>query len=92
MNESELIDHMSAEYGCTKVDAEKAINMLTGSVTHALSKGQEITLVGFGTFSASKLAAREGRNPQTGATIKVAARIQPRFKAGKSLKDACNEK
>jgi len=91
MNKSELIDHISQEHGCTKADAERAINMFTGSVTSALGKGEEITLVGFGTFYASKVAAREGRNPKTGAALKIAARVQPKFRAGKALKDACNK-
>ena len=92
MNKGELIDHMAKEYGCTKADAERAVNMFTGSITHALSTGQDVALVGFGTFSASKVAAREGRNPQTGAPMKIAARIRPGFSAGKGLKDACNKK
>ncbi len=92
MNKSELIDHISQEHGCTKADAERAVNMFTGSVTSALGKGEEIALVGFGTFYASKVAAREGRNPKTGAPLKIAARTQPKFRAGKALKDACNKK
>ena len=90
MNKSELIDHIAQEHGCTKADAERAVNMFTGSVTSALGKGEEIALVGFGTFYASKVAAREGRNPKTGAALKIAARTQPKFRAGKTLKDACN--
>jgi len=90
MNKSELIDHIAQEHGCTKADAERAINMFTCSVTSVLGKGQEITLVGFGTFYASKVAARNGRNPKTGAALKIAARVQPKFRAGKALRDACN--
>lgn len=90
MNKSALIDHISQEHGCTKVEAEKAINMFTGSISSALAKGEEITLVGFGTFYASKVEARDGRNPQTGAALKIASYTQPKFRAGKTLKDACN--
>ncbi len=90
MNKSELIDHISQEHGCTKADAERAVNMFTSSVTSALGKGEEIALVGFGTFYSSKVEARDGRNPKTGATLKIAARTQPKFRAGKALKDACN--
>jgi DNA-binding protein HU-beta len=92
MNKSELIDHISQEHGCTKADAERAVNMFTSSITSSLKKGEEIALVGFGTFYTSKAAAREGRNPKTGAALKIAARIQPKFRAGKTLKDACNNK
>lgn len=90
MHKNEFIDHMSAEHGTTKVDAEKAINMFTSSISTALAKGEEITFVGFGSFYASKVAARNGRNPKTGETIKIAAHTQPKFRAGKKLKEACN--
>ena len=90
MNKSELINHISEEHSCTKVDADKAINMFTSSISSALAKGEEIALVGFGTFYASKVAEREGRNPKTGEALKIAARTQPKFRAGKALKEACN--
>ena len=90
MNKSELIDHVAQEHSCTKVDAERAINMFTSSISTLLSKGEEIALVGFGAFYVTKAAARDGRNPKTGAKLKIAARAQPKFRAGKTLKDACN--
>lgn len=90
MNKAEFIDHISEEHGCTKADSERAINMFTSSVTSAMQKGQEVVLVGFGSFYLSKAEAREGRNPKTGEAIKIAARIQPKFSAGKKLKEACN--
>jgi len=92
MNKSELIDHIAKEHDCSKVDAEKTIKMFTQSVTTILGGGQEVTLVGFGTFSTSKVEERAGRNPKTGAAITIPARMQPKFSAGKSLKDACNGK
>ena len=92
MHKSELIEHISAEHGCTKVEAEKVINMFTTSITSALSKGQEINLIGFGKFYSSKIAARSGRNPKTGEALNIPAYIQPKFSAGKSLKDTCNDK
>jgi DNA-binding protein HU-beta len=90
MNKGDFIGLIADKYGCSKVEAEKVINLFTDSVTDALSKGNEVTLVGFGSFSVNKVAARNGRNPQTGATIKIAAYNQPKFKAGKTFKDAVN--
>ena len=92
MNKSELIDHIAESYSYTKVEAEKVINTFTGAVTSALAKGEEVALIGFGNFSTSKVEAREGRNPKTGEPLTIAARIQPKFSAGKGLKDACNQK
>ena len=90
MNKSQFITHISEQHSCTKIEAEKVIDMFVSSVTDALGKGEEISLVGFGNFSVSKIAAREGRTPRTGAALKIAAYNQPKFKAGQKLKDAVN--
>lgn len=88
MTKGELIDKIAAKAGLTKVAAEKALNAFTSTVTDALKKGDKVALVGFGTFSTVKRAARKGRNPQTGKEIKIKASTAPKFKAGKSLKDS----
>lgn len=88
MNKSELVAAMAENASLSKKDAEAALNAFTDVVAEALKKGDKITLVGFGTFEVRERAAREGRNPQTGATIKIAASKIPAFKAGKALKDA----
>lgn len=88
MTKAELIDSISKKAGLTKVDAEKAVNAFTASITDALKKGDKVTLVGFGTFSTVKRAARTGRNPQTGKEIKIKASTAPKFKAGAGLKEA----
>jgi len=88
MNKSELIDAISESAGISKAQAGAALNGFTDAVTSELSKGGSVQLVGFGTFSTKARAAREGRNPQTGATIKIAAATLPSFKAGNALKTA----
>lgn len=90
MNKGDLIDHMAESAGITKAQATDALNALTSGVTNTLKKGDKVSLVGFGTFSSSHRAARTGRNPQTGAEIKIAARTVVKFKAGKGLSDAVN--
>lgn len=90
MNKGDLIDHIAESAGISKAQATEALNALTGGVTSTLKKGGKVSLVGFGTFSASKRAARTGRNPQTGATIKIPAKTVVKFKAGKGLTDAVN--
>lgn len=85
MNKAELIDAMAKEANLSKADAGNALNALTGNVTKALKKGDKVALIGFGTFSISKRAARTGRNPQTGASIKIAAKKVAKFKAGSAL-------
>jgi DNA-binding protein HU-beta len=87
MNKSELIDKIAKDAAITKVQANDALDSFTSGVTAALKKGDKVTLVGFGTFSVSARAARNGRNPQTGATIKIKARKVPKFKPGKGLSD-----
>jgi DNA-binding protein HU-beta len=91
MNKQEFIDHIANQNGCTKKEAEKAIDMFTSSVIEVLGNGKEISLIGFGNFSVSKVEAREGRNPRTGESLNIAAYNQPKFKVGQKLKDACNK-
>ena len=87
MNKADLIDMVASETGSTKVDAAKALDAVVDAVTGALAKGDSVSLVGFGTFSVRHRAAREGRNPQTGAAMHIPASKVPGFKAGKGLKD-----
>jgi DNA-binding protein HU-beta len=92
MNRTELVEAMAKESGLTKTDADKALRAFTTAVEGALKKKDKVALVGFGTFETAKRAARTGRNPQTGEEIKIAAAVTPKFKPGKSLKDAVNKK
>ncbi len=85
MNKTELIDHMAESASITKAQASAALDAFTSGITSTLKGGDSVTLVGFGTFSVSDRSARNGRNPQTGETIKIAARRVPRFKAGKGF-------
>jgi hypothetical protein len=91
MNKAELIAAMSEEAGLSKKDAEKALDAFIYTVGESLAAGDKVQLVGFGTFETTKRAAREGRNPQTGKTVKIAASVAPKFKAGKALKDIVNK-
>ncbi|MEM7055049.1 MAG: HU family DNA-binding protein [Pseudomonadota bacterium] len=88
MNKSELIDAMAANAGLTKADAGRALEAFIETVSKTLKKGDTVSLIGFGTFSVKKRAARTGRNPSTGETIKIKASKTPSFKAGKGFKDA----
>lgn len=88
MNKSELIDAVAEAAGLTKTDAAKAVEAVFDSVSGALKRGDEVRLVGFGTFSVSKRKASSARNPRTGESISIKASSQPKFKAGKGLKDA----
>ena len=90
MNKTELVAAVADKAGLTKKDAEAAVKAFTDVVAAQLKKGDKVQLVGFGTFEVSKRAAREGRNPQTGAVMKIAASKAPKFKAGKALKVAVN--
>ena len=92
MNKTEIVAAVAEEAGISKKDAEKALKAFTDAVTAELKKGGKVQLVGFGTFEVSERAAREGRNPQTGAVMKIKASKAPKFKAGKALKDAVNSK
>jgi DNA-binding protein HU-beta len=88
MTKADLVDKMAKDADISKTAAGKALDSLIDTVTRTLKKGDKLALVGFGTFSVGKRKARTGRNPQTGATIKIPARKVPKFSAGKSLKDA----
>jgi DNA-binding protein HU-beta len=88
MNKSDFVAAVADTAELSKADAGRAVDAVIDTVKQALKKGETITLVGFGTFSVRKRAARQGRNPQTGDTIKIKASKTPAFKAGKGLKDA----
>ena len=90
MNKTDLIDVVAESADLPKASASRAVDAMVNAITKALKKNDEVTLVGFGTFSVRKRAARAGRNPRTGETIKIAASKVPAFKAGKALKDAVN--
>ena len=90
MNKNELISSIASETGLTKTDAAKAVDAFVSSISSALKSGDEVRLVGFGTFEVAERAAREGRNPKTGETMPIAASKTPKFKAGKALKDMVN--
>jgi DNA-binding protein HU-beta len=87
MNKSDLIEAMAEAGDISKAAAGRALDALTDSIAMALKKGESVSLIGFGTFSVKERAARSGRNPQTGASIEIAASKTPSFKAGKALKD-----
>ncbi len=90
MNKTELTAAMAEQAGISKKDAEKALKAFTDVVAEELKKGGKVQLVGFGTFEVSERAAREGRNPQSGEVMQIAASKAPKFKAGKALKDMLN--
>ena len=90
MNKTELIEGIATESGLSKADAKRALEGFQATTTKALKKGDRISLIGFGSFSISKRAARDGRNPQTGKTIKIAAKNVVKFKAGSDLSSKVN--
>ncbi|KPK59610.1 MAG: DNA-binding protein HU [Gammaproteobacteria bacterium SG8_31] len=90
MNKAELIDAVAASADLSKSDAAKAVEAVTSTIAKTLGKGDQVAIVGFGTFQVKHRAAREGRNPKTGETIHISATNVPAFKAGKGLKDAVN--
>ena len=90
MNKTELVAAMADAAGLSKKDTEKALKAFTDVVAEELKKGEKVQLVGFGTFEVSERAVREGRNPQSGAVMKIPASKAPKFKAGKALKDSLN--
>ena len=90
MNKTELVAAIAEKAEISKIDSEKALKAFIDVVSDQLKKGDKVQLVGFGTFEVSERAAREGRNPQTGKTMKIAACKAPKFKAGKALKDEVN--
>ena len=87
MNKSELIEHIAKQADISKAAAGRALEAVIGGVKSTLKKGNSVSLVGFGTFSVTKRAARTGRNPRTGAAIKIKAAKVPKFRPGKALKD-----
>lgn len=90
MNKGDLINKVAESAGLTKNQATAAVNAALDSIADSLKNGDKVTLIGFGTFSVSHRAARQGRNPQTGETITIAAKSNVKFKAGKELTDAVN--
>ena len=91
MNKAELVAAIAEKTELSKKDSEKALKAFIDVVTEELTKGEKIQLVGFGTFEVAERAAREGRNPRTGATMNIPASKAPKFKAGKALKDTINK-
>ncbi len=92
MNKNELIAEIADKCELTKAKAAEAVDAFIETISKSLSKGKEVRLVGFGTFTSVKRKATEGRNPRTGAVIKIAASVQPKFKPGKALKDTVNKR
>ena len=90
MNKTDLVDAVAQATDTSKAEAANAVDAVLDTITDALKSGDGVQLIGFGNFSVSDRAAREGRNPRTGETIQIAASKQPKFKAGKALKDAVN--
>ena len=90
MNKAELVDAVAGAANLSKADAGRAVDAIVDGITSALKRGEQVSVVGFGTFSVKHRAARSGRNPRTGETIQIAASNVPGFKAGKGLKDAVN--
>ena len=90
MNKNDLVAVVADKTGLSKADATKSVDCVFDAITDSLKSGEEVRLVGFGTFNVTKRAASEGRNPRTGERIQIPASNQPRFKAGKGLKDAVN--
>ena len=90
MNKNDLVATVSSSTGLSKTDAAKAVDGVFDAITNSLTGGQEVRLVGFGTFSVAHRKATQGRNPRTGERIQIPASIQPKFKAGKGLKESVN--
>ncbi len=90
MNKTELVAAIAEEAGLTKADAARALDATVATVTKALSSGDSVAIIGFGTFKVGERAARTGRNPQTGAEMQIPAAKVPKFSAGKALKEAVN--
>ncbi|WP_428099936.1 HU family DNA-binding protein [Candidatus Rariloculus sp.] len=90
MNKAELIDAVASATNFSKADASRAVDAVVDSISSALGDGQQVSVVGFGTFSVKHRAARSGRNPRTGEAIQIAASNVPGFKAGKALRNAVN--
>lgn len=91
VNKEALVAQIADKAGLTKVQATQALNAFTDTVIEAVADGSKVTLIGFGTFESREQAARTGRNPQTGETIEIPAKVAPKFSAGKAFKQACNQ-
>ena len=91
MNKQDFITHIANQHDCTKVEAEKTIDMFTSSVIDAMRQGNEISFVGFGQFYTTKIKARTGRNPRNGQPVEIPTKILAKFSAGQKLKNACNK-
>ena len=91
MNKNDLVAAVADDSGLSKKDAASAVDSVINVITDALKAGDEVRLVGFGTFAVTQRAASQGRNPRTGETIEISASNQPKFKAGRALKDAIND-
>ena len=90
MNKADLVTEVAASVGITKANADKAVEAVFTAIEAALKAGDEVRLVGFGSFSVAQRAAKQGRNPRTGAIVQIAAAKAPKFSAGKALKDSVN--
>ena len=90
MNKQDVVAAVASSSGISKANADAAVDAIFGTITEALKQGEAVRLVGFGTFSTIRRAARQGRNPRTGAPIQIPSSTQPKFKAGRPLKDAVN--
>ncbi len=90
MKKNDLVASVAASTGISRTDSAKAVDAVFASITETLKKGEDVRLLGFGTFSVSTRPARTGRNPKTGESIEIGASVQPRFKVGKGLRDAVN--
>ena len=90
MNKSDLVSQVASQSNLTKADATRAVDSMIDTITASLQKGNEVRLTGFGTFTTTERKATTGRNPRTGESISIAASTQPKFRAGKSLRDAVN--
>jgi DNA-binding protein HU-beta len=90
MNKAQLVEHLASEVQLTKADCERILDTALDTIRKTVKKGDDVTLVGFGTFTRSKRKARKGRNPQTGEAIKVPARTVPKFRPGKGFRDFLN--
>ena len=91
MNKQEFITHIANQHSCTKVEAEKTVDMFTSSIIDVIGQVNEISLVGFGQFYTTKVEARTGRNPRNGQPVEIPTKILAKFSAGQKLKDACNK-